>query len=152
MGGRTVTCPVDVSNHTAQINMRDSLFDDLRGRGYYSSRDGLSNAKNQLVPSEQQQWAAGEKLRSYWRKKGKGNGPIGVLPAQTQVRLWCQSKAKATSAWPGDLVLRKVLGIAKNPAWGKLGPNWKGPYRITSMAGIGAYFLEDLDEHVISCL
>ena len=23
----------------------------------------------------------------------------------------------------GDLVLRKVLGIAKNPAWGKLGPN-----------------------------
>ena len=49
----------------------------------------------------------------------------------------------------GDLVLRKVVGMAKNPAWGKLGPNWKGPYRITSQAGIGAYFLEDLDEHVI---
>ena len=50
---------------------------------------------------------------------------------------------------PGDLVLRKVLGIAKNPTWGKIGPNWKGPYRSTSVAGIGAYFLEDLDEHVI---
>ena len=50
---------------------------------------------------------------------------------------------------PGDLVLRKVVGTAKNPAWGKLGPNWEGPYRITSNAGIGAYFLEDLDEHVI---
>ena len=24
----------------------------------------------------------------------------------------------------GDLVLRKVLGTTKNPAWGKLGPNW----------------------------
>ena len=24
---------------------------------------------------------------------------------------------------PGDLVLRKVLGTAKNPAWGNLGPN-----------------------------
>ncbi|XP_075640563.1 uncharacterized protein LOC142612345 [Castanea sativa] len=46
---------------------------------------------------------------------------------------------------PGDLVLRKVVGVAKNPAWGKLGPNWEGPYRITSMAGIGAYRLEDLD-------
>ena len=23
----------------------------------------------------------------------------------------------------GDLVLRKVLGATKNPAWGKLGPN-----------------------------
>ena len=50
---------------------------------------------------------------------------------------------------PGDLVLRKVLGMAKNPAWGKLRPNWEEPYRITSSAGIGAYFLEDLDEHVI---
>ena len=52
---------------------------------------------------------------------------------------------------PGDLVLRKVLGTAKNPAWGKLGPNWEGLYRITSVAVIGAYFLEDLDEHVIPC-
>ena len=24
---------------------------------------------------------------------------------------------------PGDLVLRKVVGMAKNPTWGKLGPN-----------------------------
>ena len=48
-----------------------------------------------------------------------------------------------------ELVLRKVLGTAKNPAWGKLGPNWEGTYRITSVASIGAYFLEDLDEHVI---
>ena len=50
---------------------------------------------------------------------------------------------------PGDLVLRKVVGAAKNPAWGKLGPNWEGPYHIISEAGIGAYFLEDLDKHVI---
>ena len=26
---------------------------------------------------------------------------------------------------PGDLVLRKVLGTAKNPVWGKLRPNWE---------------------------
>ena len=50
---------------------------------------------------------------------------------------------------PRDLVLRKVLGTVKNPAWGKLGPNWEGPYRIPLSAGIGAYFLEDLDEYVI---
>ena len=50
---------------------------------------------------------------------------------------------------PGDLVLRKVLGIAKNPTWGKLGPNWEWPYRITSVARIGAYYLEDLDEKVV---
>ena len=50
---------------------------------------------------------------------------------------------------PGDLVLRKVVGIAKNLAWGKLGPNWEGPYHITSVAGIEAYFLEDLDKKVV---
>ena len=32
----------------------------------------------------------------------------------------------------GELVLRKVMGAAKDPAQGKLGPNWEGPYRIMS--------------------
>ena len=50
---------------------------------------------------------------------------------------------------PGDLVLRKVVSTAKNPSWGKLGPNWEGSYRITSVVGICAYFLEDLDENVV---
>ena len=50
---------------------------------------------------------------------------------------------------PRDLVLRKVVGNTKNPAWGKLGPNWEGPYRITSVAGVGAYYLEDLDERAV---
>ena len=49
----------------------------------------------------------------------------------------------------GDLVLRKVLGNTKNPAWGKLGPNWEGPYRITSVAGVEVYYLEDLDEKTV---
>ena len=52
----------------------------------------------------------------------------------------------------GDLVLRRVVGTTKNPSWGKLGPNWEGLYHITSMAGIRAYFLEDLDENVVSRL
>ena len=61
------------------------------------------------------------------------------------------AKVKLRPLVPGNLVLRKVLGTAKNPAWGKLGPNWEGPYRITSVASIGAYFLEDLDEYVVPC-
>ena len=50
---------------------------------------------------------------------------------------------------PGDLVLRKVLGTAKNPTWEKLGPNWEVSYRMNSVFGIGAYYLEDLDENVV---
>ena len=59
------------------------------------------------------------------------------------------AKVKLRPLALGDLVLRKVLGTARNPAWGKLEPNWEGPYRITSIAGIRAYFLEDLDERVV---
>ena len=28
----------------------------------------------------------------------------------------------------GDLVLRKVIGAARDPSQGKLDPNWEGPY------------------------
>ena len=49
----------------------------------------------------------------------------------------------------GDLVLRKVVGAAKDPSWGKLGPNWERPFRIISVVGIGAYYLEDLDEKAV---
>ena len=31
-----------------------------------------------------------------------------------------------------DLILRKVMGAARDPTQGKLNPNWEGPYRITS--------------------
>ena len=68
---------------------------------------------------------------------------------QHKLKQGYDTRVKLRPLEPGDLVLRKVLGTMKNPAWGKLGPNWEGPYRITSLVGIGAYFLEDLDEHVI---
>ena len=45
----------------------------------------------------------------------------------------------------GDLVLRKVMGAAKDPTQGKLGPNWEGPYRITSSGRKGTYHLETMD-------
>ena len=31
-----------------------------------------------------------------------------------------------------DLVLRKVMGATRDASYGKLGPNWERPYRITS--------------------
>ena len=31
----------------------------------------------------------------------------------------------------GDLVLRKVMGAARDPTQGKHGPNWEQPYQIT---------------------
>ena len=44
----------------------------------------------------------------------------------------------------GDLVL-KVSLATKDPAHGKLGPNWEGPYRIINCKRQGSYYLEALD-------
>ena len=30
----------------------------------------------------------------------------------------------------GDLVLKRVTLATRNPAYGKLGPNWEGSYRV----------------------
>ena len=44
-----------------------------------------------------------------------------------------------------DLVLRKVMGAARDPSQGKLGPNWEGLYRIVSWQRKGTYHLETMD-------
>ena len=45
----------------------------------------------------------------------------------------------------GDLVLKKVSLATKNPAHGKLGPNWERPYKIINCKRQGSYYLEALD-------
>ena len=46
----------------------------------------------------------------------------------------------------GDLVLRRAVGNMRDTNTGKLALTWEGPYRVTSIAGAGAYYLEDLDK------
>ena len=77
------------------------------------------------------------------------NAMVRLAYYQQRLKQGYDSNVKLRPLTPSDLVLQKVVGTAKNPAWGELGPNWERPYRITSEAGIGAYFLEDLDEHVV---
>ena len=79
----------------------------------------------------------------------KESAMVQLAYCQHKLKQGYNAKVKLRPLEPRDLVLRKVLGTAKNPTWGNLGLNWKGPYRITSLTGIGAYFLEDLDKHII---
>ena len=45
----------------------------------------------------------------------------------------------------GDLVLKRVMGTARDSTQGKFGPNWEGPYQIASWQRKGTYHLETLD-------
>ena len=38
------------------------------------------------------------------------------------------------------------MGNMRDTNAGKLAQTWEGPYRVTAIAGAGAYYLEDLDE------
>ena len=42
----------------------------------------------------------------------------------------------------GDLVLKKLLPARKDPAHGKLGPNWEGPYIVSRIIRPGNYELQ----------
>ena len=69
-------------------------------------------------------------------KERRESAMVQLAYYQHKLKLGCDAKVKLRPLEPRDLVLRQVLGTAKNPAWRKLGPNWEGPYRITSVAGI----------------
>ena len=66
------------------------------------------------------------------------NAMVQLAYYQLKLKQGYDANVRLRPLTPGDLVLRKVVGVAKNLAWGKLGLNWEGPYRITSKAGIGA--------------
>ena len=53
-------------------------------------------------------------------------------------------KAREFSA--ADLVLRKFVGNMRDVGAGKFAQTWEGPYRVTAIAGAGAYYLEGLDK------
>ena len=64
------------------------------------------------------------------------NAMVQLAYYQQKLKQDYDANVKLRPLTPGELVLHKVVGVAKNPAWGQLGPNQEGPYRITSKAGI----------------
>ena len=71
------------------------------------------------------------------------NAMVQLAYYQHKLKQGYDTNVKLRPLASGDLVLRKVLGTTKSPAWGKLGPNWEGSYRITSVVGIDAYYLDE---------
>ena len=61
---------------------------------------------------------------------------------QRKTAKYYNKRVKPRSYVPGDLVLKKLLPARKNPAHGKLGPNWEGPYIISRVVRPGNYELQ----------
>ena len=61
---------------------------------------------------------------------------------QRKTTRYYNQKVKPRSYKPGDLVLKKLLPARKNPAHGKLGPSWEGPYIVTRVIRPSNYVLQ----------
>ena len=61
---------------------------------------------------------------------------------QRKTARYYNQRVKPRRYMSGDLVLKKLLPARKNPAHGKLGPNWKGPYIISRVVRPGNYELQ----------
>ena len=59
-------------------------------------------------------------------------------------------KVKPRSYKPGDLVLKKLMPVRKNPTHGKLGPNWEGPYIVSHVVRPDNYELQTGEGKVLS--
>ena len=67
---------------------------------------------------------------------------IHLAAYQNGLRKMYEKRVNSQELAVGDLVLRKVIGSRQDSTHGKLGPNWEGPYKVASVAGIGAFRLE----------
>ena len=136
---------MDVSNNTSQVNRRNPFLNDFEA--IIPLEVGFPTLKTSSFCPSNNDELLGKGLDLIEERREKAMVQLGYY--QQKLKRGYDAKVKLRPLGPGDLVLRKVLGNAKNPTWGKLGPNWEATYRITSVASIEAYFLEDLDEHVI---
>ena len=68
---------------------------------------------------------------------------------QRKTARYYYQKVKPRNYKPGDLVLKKLLPARKNPAHGKLGPNWEGPHIMTRVIRPGNYELQTEEGKII---
>ena len=59
----------------------------------------------------------------YLIEEKRENAMVQLAYYQQKLKQGYDSNVKLRPLTLGDLVFRKVMGTAKNPAWGKLGPN-----------------------------
>ena len=68
---------------------------------------------------------------------------------QRKTARYYNQKVKPRSYMSGDLVLKKLLLARKNPAHGKLGPKWEGPYIISRVVRPDNYELQIEEERIL---
>ena len=147
MGGGAATCSLDISDYSSSINWGNTLFHNLWSKAVIPLETGFPTLGTSLFTPDNSDNLLEKSLDLI--EEPKETAMVQLAYYQQKLKQGYDTSVRLRPLAPKDLVLRKVVSTAKNPAWEKLGPNWERPYRITLIVGIGAYFLEDLDKNVV---
>ena len=109
---------MEVSNHASQINRGNPLFNDLWSRGYHPLGDRFPTLKISTFSPNSNDNLLERGLDLI--EERRENAMVQLAYYQHKLKQGYDAKVKLRPLVPGDLVLRKVLGTTKNPAWGKL--------------------------------
>ena len=147
MGEGITTCPLNVSNNALTVNKKDPFLNDIWSQVVIPLETGFLTLRTNAFTPDYNDGLLEKSMDLI--EEGRESAMVQLAYYQHKLKQDYDTNVKLRPLAVGDLVLRKVLGTTKNPAWGKLGLNWEGPYQITLVVGIGAYYLEDLDEKTI---
>jgi hypothetical protein len=100
---------------------------------HYDARQNEQNRLNDLDLLEERRLQAGLQM-AYYKQKTKEHHDRRVNPRSFQV---------------GDLVLRKIEATGKKRPFGKLGPNWEGPFVVAKVVREGTYRLREQDGTIV---
>ena len=84
--------------------------------------------------------------RLNWLEECRESATIWLAEYQQKLARRYNQGVKIREFGIEDLALRKVMGNMRDTNIGKLAQTWEGPYIVTAIAGVGAYYLEDLDK------
>ena len=90
--------------------------------------------------------------RLNWLKECREAATIRLAKYQQKLARRYNRDVRTRGFSAGDLVLRKVVANMRDTNVGKLAQTWEGSYRVTTIVGAGAYYLEDLDERPLPWL
>ena len=143
MARRAAKRLVGISDDRKDTNWGDPIPTCIRSRCGHTRRIGLTSYRVQNYTEDKNEEAM--RLQLDLVDEVRAVAEQRLARYQNLMSKNYDSKVRHRDFQIGDLVLQKVMGATKDPAQGKLGPNWEGPYRITSWHRKGTYHLETMD-------
>ena len=105
---------MDLSDYSTTVHRGDTFCPDLWGRGCYPPRGKLPNTEDEILHPDNNDELLGKNLDLIDEQREKAT--IHLAYYHQKLKQGYVANVKLRLLAPRDLVLRKVVGVAKNPS------------------------------------